>query len=131
MKKSIGTAALLGAMCFAFMPIAAAYAANWVYVDEATGNVVYYYDTDTLQRSGDEVTVWEKADHSRDATEKFRSKTILSRYFCSRRTYVTISMIIYYPNGTNESFSWARKACWKRFADKAAKTPSANNLFIV
>jgi hypothetical protein len=103
MKKSIGVAALLGAMCLALMPIAAAHAANWVYVGKATDNVVYYYDADTLQRSGDEVTVWEKADHSRDATAKFRSKIGLYRYSCSKRTYVLISLTRYFPNGKNES----------------------------
>ncbi len=68
MKKSIGTAALLGAMCLAVMPVAPAYAANWVYVTESTSNAVYYYDSETIRHSGNQFTVWEKTDFSRDTT---------------------------------------------------------------
>ena len=107
MEKSIGTAALLGAMCLALMPVAPANAANWVYVAENSDGAVYYYDADTLQRSGDAVTVWEKSDHSRDATVKYRAKMSLTRYYCSRRTYALISVITYYPNGKSDSFSWS------------------------
>lgn len=59
MKKSIGTSAFLGAMCLAVVPIAPAYAANWVYVTTSRSNAVYYYDSDTIRRSGNQVTVWE------------------------------------------------------------------------
>jgi hypothetical protein len=107
MKKSIGTAALLGAMCLALMPLEPVYAANWVYVETSTNNGIYYYDADTVRRSGDEVTVWEKRDHSRDATVKYRSKTLLSRYDCSGRTVVAISSNEHYPNGKTETFKWS------------------------
>jgi hypothetical protein len=41
MEKSIGTAALLGAMCLALMPVAPANAANWVYVAENSDGAVF------------------------------------------------------------------------------------------
>ena len=107
MKKSIEAAALLGVMSLALVPIAPAFAANWVYVDKNVDGAVHYYDADTLQRSGDEVTIWDKVDHSRDATTKLRSTTALIRYFCSRRTYTLISYTVYYANGKIESASWS------------------------
>lgn len=56
MKKSIGTSTLLGAACLAVMPMAPAYAANWVYVTTSDHGSDYYYDSDTIQRSGNQVT---------------------------------------------------------------------------
>ena len=106
MKKSIGTAALLGAMCLAVMPAAPAYAANWVYVSTSTDNADSYYDADTLQRSGEVVTVWRQKDHSRDKTVKYRSSKQLIRYYCSRRSWVIVYIIDYYPNGETEIFEY-------------------------
>jgi hypothetical protein len=105
MKKYIRTAALLGAMCFALMPTAPAYAANWVYVTKSTKNAVFYYDSDTIQRAGNQVTVWVKLDHSRDKTEKAREKKVLYRYDCVNRTLTILQVTIYYPNGKNETLA--------------------------
>lgn len=103
MKKSIGNAALLGAMCLAMMPMAPVYAANWVYVGENTNNAAWYYDSETIQRSGNQVTVWEKIDASRDKTVKMRESKARARYDCAERTRTLLQVTTYYPNGKNET----------------------------
>jgi hypothetical protein len=97
--KLITTAALV-------LAAAPALAANWVYVTTTRKNADYYYDADTLQRSGEVVTVWEHTDHSRNKTVKYRSSKALIRYYCSRRSYVHLSIIDYYPNGETKSFKY-------------------------
>jgi hypothetical protein len=106
MKKSIGTAALLGAMCLAVMPAAPAYAANWVYVTTSNQKADFYYDSDTIQRSGNIVTVWEKYDLSRVATTKERTRISRYRYDCAERTSTLLALNVYYPNGEVKSFTY-------------------------
>jgi hypothetical protein len=84
-----------------------AFAANWIYVNTDTKNADNYYDADTLRRSGEVVTVWEQTDHSRDKTVKRRSAKSLIRYYCSRRSYVLVSIIDYYPNGETKRFDYS------------------------
>ena len=71
--KPINILAATTALVMAATP---AYAANWVYVLTDSNGTVRYYDSDTIQRSGKWVTVWEKSDHSRDKTVKEREKKI-------------------------------------------------------
>lgn len=106
MKKFIGTSTFLGAMCLALMPIAPAHAANWVHVITNNSGTDFYYDSDTIRRSGNQVTVWEKYDHSRDKTDKTREKKVLYRYDCVKRTTTILQATIYYPNGKNETSVW-------------------------
>jgi hypothetical protein len=40
-----------------------AFAVEWVYVTSNTSGTDIYYDADTIRRSGDQVTVWERWDH--------------------------------------------------------------------
>ena len=105
MKKPTGTAALITATCLSLMPPVPAYAANWVYVSTDKDNAVNYYDSETIRRSGNQVTVWEKVDFSRDKTVKERVKKIRYRYDCSERTATLLQMIIYYPDGSNETIT--------------------------
>ena len=105
MKKSNGTATLLGIMCLALMPVTPAYAANWVYVSTDTNNAVSYYDSDTIQRSGNQVTLWEKVDRSRDKTVKERQRKVQYRYDCAGRTATLLQIIKYYPDGSNETLT--------------------------
>ena len=106
MKKSIGTAALIIATYLSLMPAAPAYAANWVYVTTDPDNTVYYYDFDTIQRSGNQVTFWQKADHSRDKTVKQRETRTRYRYDCAMRTHTLLQLTFYYPDGNNQTFIW-------------------------
>ena len=106
MKKSIGTATLHGVVCLGLMPITPAYAANWVYVTTAQTNAVYYYDSDTIRRSGNQVTVWEKVDHSRDKRVKYREALSRYRYDCADRTSTLLQATDYYPDGKIETFTW-------------------------
>jgi hypothetical protein len=83
-----------------------AFAVNWVYVSSDSTGTVYYYDADTIRRSGSQVTVWEKLDHSRDKTVKWREAKDRYRYDCDERTSTLLNSTNYYPNGENESFTW-------------------------
>lgn len=107
MKKSIGTSTFLGVMCLAVMPMAPAYAANWVYVTESDSKSVFYYDSDTIQRAGNQVTVWIKIDNSRDRSVKQRGSTDRVRYDCGDRTSIILQRTSYYPDGKNETFDWS------------------------
>ena len=83
-----------------------AFAANWIYVLTADSGTVYYYDSDTIQRSGKWVTVWERWDHSRDKTVKQRESKVRYRYDCAERTSTPLQLTEYYPNGTIETITW-------------------------
>ncbi len=83
-----------------------AFAANWVYVTTDTDGTVYYYDADTVQRSGNQVTVWEKWDHSRDKTIKERERKRQYQYDCAESTSTLLHSIIYYPDGTVRSVAY-------------------------
>jgi hypothetical protein len=96
----------LGAAIALVMAATPAFAANWVYVTTHNNGADYYYDSDTIQRSGNQVTVWRKLDHSRNKTVKYREEKSQYRYDCSRRTYTLLNIIIYYPDGKVESFTW-------------------------
>ena len=85
---------------------ASALAANWIYVAANEVGTVFYYDADTIQRSGTQVTVWMKWDHSRDKTAKERERKGRSRYDCEQRTETLLNSTVYYPNGQNRSFTW-------------------------
>ena len=104
MKKSIGVATLVSAIGLALMPIAPAFAVNWIYVDADADNTVVYYDADTIQRSGDQVLVWVRYDHSRDKTEKARETKVRAIYDCAARTFISRAAITYFPNGNVDTF---------------------------
>ena len=106
MKKSIGVAALVSAIGLAVIPIAPAYAANWVYVYEDTEKAVWYYDSETIRRSESQVTVWEQIDFSRDKTVKERTTKSRYRYDCAERTRTLLQLTKYYPDGKNETYTW-------------------------
>ena len=85
-----------------------AFAANWVYVGESVNNAVWYYDADSIQRSGDQVTVWKKLDHTRDRTTKIRTALSRTRYDCAERTDTLLARVSYYADGTSKSAEWSR-----------------------
>lgn len=122
MKKSIGTNTLLGVACLALMPMAPVYAANWVYVT-AYEDFDYYYDSDTIRRSGNQVTVWEKSDYLRDKNSVLREIRALHRYDCVERTSALLQMTIYYPNGEIKTLTWT--------AEEKAVIPETRAEFIL
>ena len=83
-----------------------AYAVDWIYVTTSNSGSVWYYDANTIRRSGDLVTVWERWDHSRDETVKQRERRIRSRLDCGQRTVTTLNSTSYYPDGKLETFTW-------------------------
>jgi hypothetical protein len=117
MIKFNGSVTLLSASCLALTPVAPVYAANWVYVTEGTSNAVWYYDSETTQRSGNQVTAWLKVDYSRVKTEKAREKKFRVRYDCGERTSTLLNVTTYYPDGKNETFTW------KTYEQEEAVTP--------
>ena len=82
-----------------------AFAVDWVYVSADSNGTIYYYDADTIRRSGSQVTVWEKEDASRNKTVKYREQKIQSQFSCSDRTYRLLSFVTYYPDGKRNSYS--------------------------
>lgn len=94
---------LLGAAAALVMAATPAFAANWIYLLTDNQGAAHYYDSETLQRTGNYITVWTKSDHSRDRTVKFRERKNRSRYECIGRKITNLMEIIYYPDGTNES----------------------------
>jgi hypothetical protein len=96
----------LGAAVALVMAATPAFAVNWVYVDTNKSGTDVYYDADTIVRSGNQVTVWEKWDHSQDKTFKQRQQTLRVKYDCAERTKTLLHAIIYYPDGTIKSFTW-------------------------
>lgn len=104
--RIINRTAILTALCLAAMPLAPAYAVDWVYVVTSVDNTHYYYDADTLQRSGDQVTVWFRLDHSRDKTTKKREAKDRYRLNCATRTTTLLYTVNYYPDGKSETFSY-------------------------
>lgn len=96
----------LGAAIALVMAAAPAFAANWVYILTNGDGTDYYYDGDTIQRSGNQVTVWRNLDHSRNKKVKYREEKDRVLYDCSRRTFTFLNSIEYYPDGKVESFAW-------------------------
>ena len=97
---------LLAAAVALVMGATPAFAANWVYVGSDINLSVWYYDADTIQRSGNLITVWKKIDTSRDKTEKRSQNISRQRYDCSKRTVTFLNSTSYYPDGTIKSFTW-------------------------
>jgi hypothetical protein len=69
-----------------------AIASNWVLVDKNSGGTTFFIDTQSIQRSGDSVTFWEKANrlsrsNNGDLSSKInltincRTRELISRYF--------------------------------------------------
>jgi len=76
-----------------------AFAANWVYITSVKSGTFHYYDADTIRRSGNYVTVWEKRDHSFDKTVKARETKTQIRFNCAERTLTVLDFTKHYPDG--------------------------------
>ena len=99
---------LLGAAAALSLAATPAFAANWVYVGTLDSGTDIHYDADTIRRSGNQVTVWDKLDHSRDKKFEERERKRQYRYDCAERTVTLLASIAYYPDGTNKSFTWKK-----------------------
>ena len=97
---------ILAATTALVMVATPAFAANWVYVGTNVRNAVHFFDADTIRRSGNQVTFWEKRDHSRDQTVKYREQKTRYRIDCGERTHKLLNAIEYYPDGRTESFDF-------------------------
>ena len=97
---------LLAAATALVMAATPAFAANWIFIGESANKSVAYYDIDTIQRSGNQLTVWVKTDFSRNKSVKYRETKIRRIYDCSERTINSLSSITYYPDGKSDSYTW-------------------------
>ena len=104
--KSINLLAAATALVMVATP---SFAANWVLVGESDSKSVHYYDVDTIQRSGNQVTVWERSDNSRDKTVKHREIRSRRIYDCMERTVTLLRNTVYYPDGTNQSYNYEKE----------------------
>lgn len=83
-----------------------ALAVNWVYLYTNDSGTDFYYDSDTIKRSGSQVAYWEKTDHSRDKTRKERQRIKRRLLDCVDRTDTLLHVTVYYPDGTTKSATW-------------------------
>ncbi len=100
--KNVRRFGLAMACVAAFLGTPAA-AANWVYVTKNDSGTIYYYDADNIQRSGNQITAWQKWDHSADQSMKEREAKRLVRFDCAARTATQLSSIRYFADGTTKS----------------------------
>lgn len=99
--KLIMTASLL-------MTTTSAFAAKWVYISSSTSGTDFYFDADTIVRSGEQIIVWERSDHLRDKTYKERESKKRVQYDCEQRTSTLLNLILYYPDKTIKSYTWEK-----------------------
>ena len=104
--SAMKTINLLAAATALVMAATPAFAANWNFVEESINSTVFYYDVDTIKRSGNQVTVWEKWDHSRNKTEKSRQQLLQQKYDCSERRRTLLHSSTYSPDGKVETVTW-------------------------
>ncbi len=74
-------------------------AANWVFVDSSNKAGVYI-DWDSIERSGNRVTAWEKWIYKPDAKRVQAEAKIRNRYDCVSRTIKLLYSINYAENGS-------------------------------
>lgn len=81
-------------------------AANWIYVGTDAHKTVLYYDPETVQRSGNQITVRTRQDYldSDSDSDKEIKTELRARYDCAERTVTFLEVIAYYPNGKNKIF---------------------------
>ena len=96
---------LVAAKAFA-IAVTPAYAANWVKVIADRDNSIYYYDIETIYRSGSQVVVWEKSDKSPNNTQKIRQQIVQIRYDCVSRTSTILQFTSHHMDGKVETFDW-------------------------
>ena len=80
-----------------------AFAVDWVFIVTTSSGSDRYYDADTIQRFGSQVTFWERHDNSRDKTEKSREVKQRVRFDCGTRMIAILNIIKYFPDGTIKS----------------------------
>jgi hypothetical protein len=82
-------------------------AENWVYLGATTNkNGVMYYDAETIERIGNQVTVWVKLDFSRVKSAPYLETKSRYRVDCKEWTSFLLDGIAYYRGGKIASFSW-------------------------
>ena len=76
-----------------------ALAVNWVRYNSDARGTVYYYDSDSVRRTGNLVRVWELQDHIQDASVAHRQTKNLIEIDCDADTDDLVSTIQYRADG--------------------------------
>jgi hypothetical protein len=97
----------ISAMFFGSVSTASAQATGWVYVAKTATGSKWYYNSDTMYRAANEITVWQKIDHSQDRKYKERETLLFTRYDCLAKTSSNITFTNIYPNGINEKYDFS------------------------
>lgn len=77
-----------------------ALAEDLVLYDIGSQGSYYFYDTESIRRSGDEVTVWVTVDESKNKSVSYRTAKLKWRIDCTEETIGLISYVYYKSNGT-------------------------------
>jgi hypothetical protein len=93
---------LLAAVAALVMMATPSLAAKWIHVATGSNNTIYYFDAETFQRSGNQVTVGIKWDHSFDITSNKRETISRARFDCGKKTVYIIDQTLKYVDGTSE-----------------------------
>jgi hypothetical protein len=78
----------------------AAIAENLVYYGEVRPGSIFLYDSETIRKIGDTVTVWTKRDASKDRSVRFRTAMQKIRIDCSDETLGSLSYTEYGADGS-------------------------------
>ena len=77
---------------------------NWIYLGPDSNGSDYSIDQDSISSEDGRIEFWSKIDASSDSTVKYREKKTLARIDCKKKRLGTIYSVIYYPNGSSESY---------------------------
>lgn len=72
---------------------------KWLQFAKDRPGTTYYYDVNSIIRSGSVARVWQMNDHSRDHTVNHRTTIVHANYNCSDKTFYDISYIFYDRKG--------------------------------
>ncbi len=105
---------------FLAMVGAPAFGADWIYVTAENDGSPRFYDADTIERSGTQVTFWERRGWRQGASQESNECcAVLAKfkYDCHSRTSTLLVGRLYYRDGS------------VALASKAERTPNAEPIF--
>ena len=83
---------------------------RWITIGTDTKGTVWSADTQTMKRSREQVRVWMRLDHSRDATERARRSQGMLVLWCAQRRYGWEDLTAVGPNGKDMPLRWTRNS---------------------
>lgn len=77
----------------------------WFHYGTDTNGSQYFYDVNSITKSGDYVSFWEDVNHSEDVTVKHRRSMSHARLDCKIQSMIFLDILLYDKNGKNISRS--------------------------